>query len=77
MMKHRGFCTWGIQTGSFAACLADLVPQFFQFVDFHTGESNYPLPQREENEKKGFTQKWDIYRGFCTLGIQTGSFAAC
>ena len=76
-MRHRGFCTWGIQTGPFAACWADFVPKFFHQPDLYTGESNSSLPQREENEKKGFTQKWMRHRGFCTWGIQTGPIAAC
>ena len=51
-MWHGGFCTWGIQTGPFAACWADFLPLNFHLFDFHTGESNYLLPQREENEGK-------------------------
>ena len=49
----------------------------FPYFDFHTGESNYLLPQREGNEKKGFTQKWMRHGGLCTWGIQIGPFAAC
>ena len=33
-------------------------------------------PKRGENVKKGFTQKWMRHRGFCTRGIQSGSFGA-
>ena len=39
--------------------------------------AHFLLPQRGENGKKGITPKWMRHRGFCTLGIQTGPFAAC
>ena len=35
------------------------------------------LPQRGENEKKGFTPKKNETQGFCPWGIQTEPFAAC
>ena len=75
-MRHRGFCSLGIQFGPFAVGKADFDPKIFQLPDLYTGEpiSYYP---RTENEKKGFTQKWMRHRGFCTWGIQTGPFAAC
>ena len=46
-MRHGGLCTWGIQTGPFAACKANFVPKIFRLPDLYTGESNSLLPQRE------------------------------
>ena len=75
-MRHRGFCTRGIQTGPFAVGKADFVPKNFQLSDLYTGDwepiSYYPIA---ENDKKGFIQKWMRHRGFCTWGIQTEPFA--
>ena len=39
--------------------------------------SHFLMPQRGENEKKGFTQKCMRHRGFSAWGSQTWSFAAC
>ena len=47
-MGHRGFITWGIQTGPFTACSADFVPKNFHLSTLYTGRSNFLLPQREE-----------------------------
>ena len=44
-MRHRGFCTWGIQIGPFAACETDFVQKKFHLFTFHTGRSNFLLPQ--------------------------------
>ena len=46
-MRLRGFLPWGIQTGPFAACFADFVPKKFKLLNFHTGRTNFLLPQRE------------------------------
>ena len=73
----KGFCTWGIQTGPFAACRDDFVPPKFSLSYLYTRDSHFLLPQRAENEKNGFTQNWMRHRGFCTWGIQTGPLAAC
>ena len=71
-IRHRGFCTWGIQVGPFAACRADFVLKIFHLSTFHTGRSNSLLPQREEgrkegagaeNGKNGLTQKWMRHSG--------------
>ena len=51
--------------------------KIFHSPNVHTGEANSLLPQREENEKKGFAQKWMGHRGFSAWGIQTGPLAAC
>ena len=45
-MRHRGFNTWGLQTGPFAACWADFVPKFCSSFLFSYWESNYLIPQR-------------------------------
>ena len=59
-MRQRGFCTWGIQTGPFAACWADFVPKCFHPSDLYTGESNSLLPQRVEMRKKDSPKNgWD------------------
>ena len=66
-LRHGCFCTWGIQPRPLPACsnLPNFVPKKFPpFFYFHIGESNYLLPQREENEKKGFIQKWMRHGGF-------------
>ena len=84
-MKHRGFCTLGVQTGPFAACEADFVSKNLHFIYPSYWEVQFIItPERERKEtagagngKKGFTQKWMRHRGFCTWGIQTGPFAAC
>ena len=72
----QGFHGLGIQTGPFAACEANLVLKFFQFLTLMLGSANSLLPQRAENEKKGFSQKWMRHRGFGAWGIQTEPFAA-
>ena len=74
--RHRGFCTWGIRIGPFAAWWADCVPKIFHPPDLHYGESNSYYP-RDENGNKGFTKNWMRNKGFCTWGIQIGSFVAC
>ena len=51
-MRHRGFCTWGIQTGPFAAGRADSVPKNFHFPIIHTERSNSLLSQLEEGERR-------------------------
>ena len=67
--RHGGFCTWGFQTGPFAACWADLVLKISHLFDFHTGESNYLLPQGEGLEiRKGIPPTVDETQGFLTLG---------
>ena len=71
------FCTWGIRIGPFEACYTDFVPNNFNHPELYTGESNSLLPQRAENEKKGFTHKWMRLMGFCTWGIRIGPLAAC
>ena len=53
-MDHRGFCTWGIKTGPFAACWANSVLKFFHLFTFMLGRANSLLPQ--ENEKMGLSQ---------------------
>ena len=40
-MRHRCFCTWGIQTWPFADCLADFVPKNFHFPKLYTGGSHF------------------------------------
>ena len=53
---------WGIQTGPFAACYTNFVPQIFQLFRFNTGESNSLLPQPKETEyeKREITKiGWD------------------
>ena len=50
-MKHKGFCTWGIQTETFAACSADFVPKFFHLPDLYTRESNSLFPQKRRGWK--------------------------
>ena len=68
-MWHMGFCTWGIQTVPFAACWADFVQIIFRLFDFHTGESNYLLPQREGLEmRKGIPPTVSETQGFQYLG---------
>ena len=59
-MRYESFCTWDIQIGPFAACLADFVPQFFQFPDLYTGApiSYYP--------REGKMRKMDETQSFCT-----------
>ena len=37
-MRHWGFCTWGIQTGPFAAGKADFVSTNFQLLDLYTAK---------------------------------------
>ena len=44
-MRHRGFCTWGIQTGPVAVDKADFVPKFFQLPDLYTGTPFLITPQ--------------------------------
>ena len=59
-MTHRGFSTWGIQTGPFAACWTDFVPKFYHPSDLYSGEANSLLPQREGLEmRKGIHPKID------------------
>ena len=41
-MRLRGFCAWGIQTGSLAALEANFVLKFFQLLTFILG-SPFPL----------------------------------
>ena len=68
-MRQRGFSTWGIQTGPFAACGADFVQLIFHLFYFHTGESNYLLPQREGLEmRKGIPPTVSETQGFQYLG---------
>ena len=73
-LRHRLFCTWGIQTRPFVAYYAYFVLNIFIFLHFYTGMSNSLLPQSEEERKqqglemgKGFAQNgWDT--GFSALG---------
>ena len=37
LVRHRGFCTWGIQTGPLAVGKADFVPQISKFLMFIPG----------------------------------------
>ena len=55
-MRHRGFCTWGIQTGPFAACWANFVPKIFKLFDFHTGSPIIYYPR--ERWERGILPKW-------------------
>ena len=34
-MRHRGFLTWDIQTGPFAACQTDFVPKCVHHLDLY------------------------------------------
>ena len=49
-MRHRGFCTWGIQTGPFAVGKADFVSTNFQLPDLYIGKPIAYYP-RVENVK--------------------------
>ena len=77
-MRHRSFCTLGVQTGPFAACSANFVAIFLSLPDLYTGGSLFLLPQREEERKQqGLDMgKGDSLKSFCTWGIQSGPFAA-
>ena len=57
-LRHRGFCTWGIQIGPFAACWADFVLKNFHLPDLCTGApiSYYP---RESKEGSRMEWKWE------------------
>ena len=59
-MRHRGFCTRGIQTGPFA-----FVPKYFQLPDLYTGKPITFYP-RAENEKKGIPKNGE--KGFLCFG---------
>ena len=59
LIRHRGFSTWGIQTGPFAADWADFVPKRFHFLIFILGApiSYYPRElkmRRRESPKSGW-----------------------
>ena len=64
-MRHRGFCTWGIQTGPFADCLADFVPKIYALLTFilwapisyYSRERGRKEAAEAGNGKKGITQK--------------------
>ena len=75
-MRLRGFSAWGIQTGPFAADLANFVLQNFRLLTFILGECQFLITPEAENEEKGSTQNWITQRGFSAWGIQTGPFAA-
>ena len=65
---HRGFSTWGIQTGPFAACWTDFVPKFYHPFDLDTGEANSLLPQREAGNGKRDSPKNGWHPGVSVLG---------
>ena len=51
-IRYRGFSTWGIQTGPFAACSANFVHRIFHHPALYTGGSHFLLSQREEERKQ-------------------------
>ena len=44
-VMQRGLGAWGAQTGSFAACRAPFVLEFFKLFHNHTGEANSYYPR--------------------------------
>ena len=55
-MRHRDFCTWGIQTGPFAARKADFVPKIFHlFTQPPIIYQSLLFPERERKEAAGAT----------------------
>ena len=77
MDETRGFLYLGHSNWTICSLSSWFCPKIFPSSWALYWGSHFLLPQRAENEKKGFTQKWMRHRGFCTLGIQTGPFAAC
>ena len=76
-MRHRGFCTLGIQNGPFSACSAVFVSKNFNHPELYTGAPHFLLPQSPEPREP---ESWKWEKGFTiteTLGIETGPFTAC
>ena len=81
-MTHRGFSAWCIQTGPFAACWVDFVPNFFHLYTVSpiiNQMCKLLLSRREVGRKgeKGIHQNWMKHRGFSAWGIQNGPYASC
>ena len=57
-VKHRGFCTMGIQIGPFAACWADFVPEFFNHPDLYTGAPISYYPREGKMRKRESPNNW-------------------
>ena len=53
-MRHKGFSTWGIQTGRFAACGTDFVHHFVHLFIQPPIINHFLLPQRKEGRKREF-----------------------
>ena len=72
-MRHRGFCTWGIQTGPFAACSADFVPKKSIILIFILGGPILITPERGAgNEKIGRRPN-----GFLGLSLNDRTIVIC